>query len=701
MASRGAESSHEVLARLIEGAEGEGLASIARLLDSAAFSVAVFERTDQVRVAYVNAAASAQAVIGGEDAIGRPITEVFPQVSQSLIEGLLAKPMPTNLRGMLPGGAAWTIDAVRLSPARVLIMAEELGEAVSSRQRLEALLAAMNAIWKPIDFSSMPEQIIEEVRHLVTGADAVLCAVASEDRHALRIVASSSKSLRAGNEEVPADSLAGQAARTGEPIEVTLPADAIVLTAGLQPQGAHTVRAVPFTLPGHVADGRAALAVLVLVKPDAAPFTEAERRLIDEFGRLAALAMHRAELVLEATASARRLQLTLDLAMTLASSLSPREVVQLLLSRTLDAVAADRATLSRIERGEIVIEATYARSGELTWVGRRYSLDYLDGQPLIKRAFETREPVLGGRLEVANAAPEFRDALTMVAQTANVPLMLGGEPAGLLVVSRMEGPAFTTDDVSVLQLMGNAAMLSLRNARLFEDLQMASAAKTQFLNLAAHELRTPVTVIRGYTSILRAGASAAGAESERALAMIEDKSRELAKLVDSLLVAARADSGAVAPEMTSFDVVQCVSEAVARAEGMANLAGCAISADVPPGKLTAVGDREQAGRVLDNLINNAVAYSDGAGAIEVRLTADAGSVAIDVCDAGRGIDPEHHQAVFDEFFRIEDRDHETSPGAGLGLFISRRLARGMGGDLSLVRSAPGEGSVFRFQLRRP
>ncbi len=704
MARRGVESSHEVLARLLGGGETGGVASIARLLDSAASSVAVFERTDLIRVAYLNASAAAQAAVAAEDAIGRPLSEVFPHVSEAFIQQLVGTPAdgssPTNLRGMLPGGAAWSLDAIRLGPDRVLVMAEELGEAVSSRQRLEALLAAMNAVWRPIDFSSMPAKIVEQARNLITDADAVLCVVGSEEPHGLRIVASSGEPLRRADEAVPDDSLAWQAARSGEPVEVTLPTAHPVLTPELQPQGARAVRAVPFTLSGQVADGRAALAVLVLIKAGATPFTDAERRLIDEFGRLAALAMHRAELVRNARDSARRLQLTLDLAMALASSLSPREVVQLLLNRTLDAVAADRATLSRIEDDEIVIEATYARSGELTWVGRRYALDYIEKQPLIKRALQTRQPVLGGQLDVASAAPEFHDALTAVAQTANVPLLLGGRPAGLLVVSRTQGSSFTSADLGVLELMGNAAMLSLRNARLFEDLEAASAAKSQFLNMAAHELRTPVTVIRGYTSILKAGGARDGTESDRALSMIEQKSRELAKLVDSLLVAARVESGAVAPELTRFDILESVSEAAARGEGLAKLAGGSIKTVLPPGDLPVVANPEQAGRVLDNLINNAIAYSDGAPAIEVKVTTDADTVSIDVCDEGCGIDPSHHEAVFDEFYRVETRDREPTPGAGLGLFISRRLARSMGGELTILRSAPGEGSVFRFRLPR-
>ena len=699
------ESSDAVLARLLAAAESGGVPHIARLLDSAAFSVAVFERKREICVAYVNGAASAQATTGRQEAIGRPISEVFPQINSSMIEQLLAAPgdqaMPMNLRGMLPGGAAWSIDAIRLGPERILIVAEELGEAVSSRQRLEALLASMNAIWRPIDFSSMPPQIVEQAGKLLTDVDVVLCAMTSEEPQVLRLVASNAERYLNATGAVSDDSLAGQAAKSGKPIEITLPSDMVVLTPELQPEGVHAARAVPFTVASQIGDGRTSLGALVLVKHSAAPFTEAERRLIDEFGKLVALALHRAELLRDARDSARRLQLTLDLAMAFASSLSAREVVHLLLNRTLDAVEADRATLSSLEADELVIEATYARSGELRWVGRRYPLEYLERQPLVKQALDTRQPVLGGRLDVDGAAPEFRDALNMMAQTANLPLMLKGETAGLLVVSREGERPFTAGDVSILELMGNAAMLALRNARLFEELQLASAAKTQFLNMAAHELRTPVTVISGYTSILQAGGLDDRDDTVKALAVIEQKASELASLVDALLVAARVQSGPIGAERGAFDIVEGAAQAVARAGAFADLVGGTLTAVLPPHPIDALGNPEHARRILDNLINNALSYCSGPPKVEVRVAASDRFVEVDVHDGGRGIPASHHAAVFDEFVRLDDGASGSVPGAGLGLYIGRRLAESMGGELILVSSSPGNGSVFRLRLDRP
>src|SRR5487761_877845 len=362
---------------------------------------------------------------------------------------------------------------------------------------------------------------------------------------------------------------------------------------------------------------------------------------------------------------------------------------------------SDLITLSSLDANELVIEATYARSGELRWLGLRYPIAYLERQPLVKRALDTRRPVVGGQLDVHGAAPEFRDALSMMAQTVNVPLMLKGEPGGLLVVSRTGDTPFTAGDVSILELMGNAAMLELRNARLFEDLQLASAAKTEFLTMAAPELRTPITVISGYTAILQAGGFNDRSDIDKALTVIEHKADELAKVVDALLLAARVQSGSIGAVNGAFDIVECVELAVARAQPFAELAGAKLTAVLPPGAIDALGNPEHASRILDNLINNSIAYSSGSPWVEVRLAASDDHVEVDVQDHGRGIAASHHAAVFDEFVRIDDGEIGSPPGAGRGLCIGRRLAESMGGELILVRSAPGEGSVFRLRLNRP
>src|SRR6202035_1211923 len=116
-----------------------------------------------------------------------------------------------------------------------------------------------------------------------------------------------------------------------------------------------------------------------------------------------------------------------QMALDVAGSLDPREVIARILERGTHAVQADRGTLSSLVDDHIVVEATYGREGELTWVGQRYSLDYFEGQPLVKKAIESLQPAFGGRLALDKAAPEFRQALANVRHVAVLPLIHGGK----------------------------------------------------------------------------------------------------------------------------------------------------------------------------------------------------------------------------------------------------------------------------------
>src|SRR5437879_4250722 len=155
----------------------------------------------------------------------------------------------------------------------------------------------------------------------------------------------------------------------------------------------------------------------------------------------------------------RALGRLIQIALDVAGSLDPREVIARILERGTHAVQADRATLSSLVDDHVVIEATYGRAGELTWVGQRYSLDYFAEQPLVQKAIDTLQPAVGGRLAADRAAPEFREALANVRHVAVVPLVHGTRAVGMLVFSRYEDRPFTAADLAALTLLGTISGL--------------------------------------------------------------------------------------------------------------------------------------------------------------------------------------------------------------------------------------------------
>jgi signal transduction histidine kinase/HAMP domain-containing protein len=231
---------------------------------------------------------------------------------------------------------------------------------------------------------------------------------------------------------------------------------------------------------------------------------------------------------------------------------------------------------------------------------------------------------------------------------------------------------------------------------LFAEAQEASKSKSAFLSMAAHELRTPLSVITGYLSMLQDGTLTPD-KWERPLRVLIGKATELNSIVDDLLTAARIEGGTVPTDTKTLDLREMARQALARAEARAGLLRAEITYSEPDDPVAVNADREQLARIIDNLINNALTYSSGRP--WVRLTVvDEGGPALVVEDHGVGIPQDKHDKIFERFFRIDDPGLGPQPGTGLGLFISRELADRHGGSLTLEHSEVGEGSTFVVRL---
>jgi len=231
---------------------------------------------------------------------------------------------------------------------------------------------------------------------------------------------------------------------------------------------------------------------------------------------------------------------------------------------------------------------------------------------------------------------------------------------------------------------------------LFAEAQEASKSKSAFLSMAAHELRTPLSVITGYLSMLQDGTLTPD-KWERPLRVLIGKATELNSIVDDLLTAARIEGGTVPTDTKTLDLREMARQALARAEARAGLVRAEITYSEPDEPVAVNADREQLARIIDNLINNALTYSSGRP--WVRLTViNEGGPALIVEDHGVGIPRDKHDKIFERFFRIDDPGLGPQPGTGLGLFISRELADRHGGSLTLERSEVGEGSTFVVRL---
>ncbi len=244
-----------------------------------------------------------------------------------------------------------------------------------------------------------------------------------------------------------------------------------------------------------------------------------------------------------------------------------------------------------------------------------------------------------------------------------------------------------TPDVGVI-------VANLRNVTRRVDLERQ---KDDFLAVATHELKTPVTSLKGYAQVLRNRFRKAGDEASAGL--MERMDRQLDKLtglIADLLDVTRLNTGVLPLAADRFDLNDLVREIAGEVQLTSDRHEIRVE---PAAEAMIVADRERTGQVLTNFLANAILYSTDSKDIVATVRTDADRISVTVRDWGIGIPAEQQARVFERFFRVHDVRGNTHPGLGLGLYISAEIVRRQGGDIWVV-SAVGEGSTFGFWLPR-
>jgi signal transduction histidine kinase len=301
----------------------------------------------------------------------------------------------------------------------------------------------------------------------------------------------------------------------------------------------------------------------------------------------------------------------------------------------------------------------------------------LDRLPL-----ETEEPV-----DVGGNRTAFRLPL----------LSPGSAPASMVVLTGSFTPFFGTDELLRLRHYAINTAAGLDRASLTERVTALERTKTEFLNLASHELRAPLTVIRGYLSMVKEGSfGPVPGELGDVVPVLLDKADQMNRLVEQMLEASRLEEGRLELKLETADLRELVRAAIEETRPLRTPIH-QVQLDAPPSEVPVRVDRQRVTTIVSNLISNAIKYSPSGG--EVRLLVDGGQAAalVAVRDEGVGIDPHDRERVFTRFGRITTAETRNVPGTGLGLYLSRELARLHGGDLTF-QSQPGSGSTFTLEL---
>jgi signal transduction histidine kinase len=222
--------------------------------------------------------------------------------------------------------------------------------------------------------------------------------------------------------------------------------------------------------------------------------------------------------------------------------------------------------------------------------------------------------------------------------------------------------------------------------------------KDDFVASVSHELRTPLTSIRGYLELLRDGEAGRLTEGQGVFVeILERNANRLMRLVGDLLFVAQIEAGEVALERAPTEVEELVREAADAARPAAVHEGIELDLDFDAGIGELYADRARLGQVLDNLISNALKFTERGGHVGVRTFRRDDALVVEVSDTGMGMTKEDVGQLFQRFFRTASATEQAIQGTGLGLAIVKAIVEAHGGVISVV-SVLGRGTTFRVEL---
>lgn len=404
----------------------------------------------------------------------------------------------------------------------------------------------------------------------------------------------------------------------------------------------------------------------------------------------------------ELTSRLGELYILQEMSQQLNASLDSQQIIDLCLEW---AIRSSSATVGLVATFDAAHQLEAPRHGQvLGYYG--YPLDLRASPPppawfaqrLVSGVLNTAEPVLVTDLaqqpDYVPIAPEMRSQII-------APLCQEYRPFGVLYLESALPDAFDHQDVEFLYRLADCTATALANARLYESVKHANEAKAEFISNVAHELRNPLTAIKGFVGILSRGVLGPLGDQQLAyLHIIETNAERMSGLVSDLLDMAQLESGTerFSPRPVQMtEIARQVIESLgkqAQAKGQ-RLALVCYSTPLPE----ALGDSGRLAQVLTNLISNAVKYTPQGGKIEVSLEAapEANHLTARVSDTGIGISVTDQQKLFTRFFRADHPSVHAENGTGLGLSIVKRIVEMHGGTIS-VYSVPEQGSTFSFTV---
>ena len=449
----------------------------------------------------------------------------------------------------------------------------------------------------------------------------------------------------------------------------------------------------------------------LLNRRDFVPFDEDDERLLMAFASDAAIAIENARLFTHTDQAlairVEELSTMQEIDRELNASLDYRRVMDITLDWAVRGSGADVGLLAS------VVEQEDGTRGLRFLTNRGYPEDVVADygnedelwpldKGVIGRVVRSGEPAL---VIDAQDDPDYVPIAQGMTVELAVPIRIEDRIIGVIALECSQSDRIEESTGFIMRLADHAA-IAIENARLFEQVRRANDAKTEFVSFVSHELKQPMTAMKGYTDLLMKGV--AGELTSGQLNFLETVRSNVDRmdlLVSELLDISRIESGRIQLELDDVSITEMVDEALKGIRGQLENKAQALEVDVASDLPPVRGDRTRLVQVLTNLMSNAHKYTPEGGHIMVRVQPQSNghgagkieSVVCSVTDTGIGMSPEDQERLFTKYFRADHPGVHSESGTGLGLVITKSLVELHGGEI-WVESELGKGSTFSFTI---
>lgn len=414
-------------------------------------------------------------------------------------------------------------------------------------------------------------------------------------------------------------------------------------------------------------------------KGKAGIFNEDDLELLEAFATQAAVAIDNAMLFTQTDAALARRVTELETLHEIDRELNARLDFDRVLGITLEwaqqGTAADSGWIALVKNDEPVL---------ILSTDGQHVLDPLLDESWVQTALNEGKPV-------HHQAPGTEGDLLIV------PARREGDTLALIGVLRDRG-VFSQEAESFLLRLAERASGAIENTQLYQAAQLADESKSQFITIVTHELKIPMTSIRGYADLIRQGTVGPVTEKQaQFLDTIRNNVDRMADLVSDLSDISRIDTGRLKVDLQPVSINDYVRETIANLRPQFEQKSQAIKIELDPDLPLVLVDRVRLVQILTNLLSNANKYTPEQGAISISGSRQGLALRIAIQDTGIGLSESEQAQLFSQFFRSETPEAREQTGWGLGLYVTRRLLELMQGEIG-VESTAGEGSTFWFTL---